>query len=383
MAVPAPSAASPDPGRVLAPLFDVKTKVRSDKWRSRTYIVRRSGEGPMQALDILLEAQRWASAGRRAAIATVVETWGSAPRPVGSHLVVDETGNFLGSVSGGCVEGEVIAEAQEAILAGEGRLLEFGVADATAWRAGLSCGGRIKVYVRPLDPSLLAAIIAERANRRPCAIVINLRSGTERFIRPSDLAADPLAAKLEQRLQQRESGVEESDGELAFVIIYAPPIRLIAIGAVHISQSLAPMAQLAGFETIIIDPRTAFATADRFPGARLVTEWPQDALAALGLDPATAVVLLTHEPRIDDEALSAALNANCFYIGALGSPKTHARRVERMHAAGFSTAALDRIHAPVGLAIGAKSPAEIAVAILGEIIGAMHQSPSSKSERAA
>ena len=333
--------------------------------------------------DILLEAQRWMAAGRHAAIATVVETWGSAPRPVGSHLVIDEAGNFLGSVSGGCVEGEVVTQAQEAILAGSRHLLEFGVADETAWRAGLSCGGRIKVYVRPLDPSLIAAIIAERAARRPCAVVANLGSGAERLVRLRDLAADPLAAKLEQRLRQRESGVEESNGELDFVTVYAPPVRLIAIGAVHISQSLAPMAQLAGFETIIIDPRTAFATGDRFPGAHLVAGWPQDALAALELDPATAVVLLTHEPRIDDEALIAALKANCFYVGALGSRKTHARRVERMRSAGFSAAALDRIHAPVGLSIGAKSPAEIAVAILGEIIGAMHHSPSAKSERAA
>jgi xanthine dehydrogenase accessory factor len=333
--------------------------------------------------DILLEAQRWTSAGRRAAIATVVETWGSAPRPVGSHLVIDEAGNFLGSVSGGCVEGEVVTQAQEAIPAGSRHLLEFGVADETAWRAGLSCGGRIKVYVRPLDAALLAAVNAERAARGACAVVINLRSGAERLVRLSDLAADRLAARLEQRLRRRESGVEESDGQLDFVTVYAPPIRLIAIGAVHISQALAPMAELAGFETMVIDPRTAFATADRFPGAHLVTEWPQDALTALGLDPATAIVLLTHEPRIDDEALVAALKADCFYIGALGSRKTHGRRLERMRAFGFSAAALERIHAPIGLDIGAKSPAEIAVAILGEIIGAMHQSPSSKSERAA
>ncbi|VTZ26873.1 conserved hypothetical protein [Methylocella tundrae] len=334
--------------------------------------------------DILLEAERWTSAGRALAIATVVETWGSAPRPVGSHLVVDDEGNFLGSVSGGCVEGEVVTQALAAIGAKSRHMLEFGVADETAWRAGLSCGGRIKVHVRPLDAEILERINAERAARRPCATVTDLGSGAERLVRSDNLAADALAEKVAAQLRRRESGLAEEDGRAVFITVYAPPARIIAVGAVHISQALAPMARLAGFDTVIIDPRTAFATADRFPGAELVAEWPQDAFASVSLDAATAIVLLTHEPRIDDEALIRALHADCFYIGALGSRKTHARRLERMRAAGFSEASLGRIHAPIGLDIGARSPSEIAVAILGEIIEALRRGPRmAQSGRAA
>jgi xanthine dehydrogenase accessory factor len=334
--------------------------------------------------DILVEARRWVDAGRGVAIATVIETWGSAPQPVGSHLVIGSDGAFLGSVSGGCVEGEVVAQALDAIKAGRGRMLEFGVADETAWRVGLSCGGRIRIDVRPLDPGILAALNAERAARRPFAIVTGLGSGASRFVRAADFAADPLAATLDERLRRRESGVEETDGGPVFVAVYAPPVRLIAIGAVHISQALAPMANLAGFETIIIDPRTAFATMDRFPGAQLIAEWPKYAFGAIALDPATAIVLLTHEPRIDDEALVAALRETCFYIGALGSRKTHAKRIERMRAEGFGEAELSRIHAPVGLDIGAKSPAEIAVSILAEIIAVLRRGAiAARSGRAA
>ncbi len=333
--------------------------------------------------DILNEAQRWTFAGRGVAIATVVETWGSAPRPVGSHLVIDGDGNFLGSVSGGCVEGEVVTQAQEAIRSGSRHMLEFGVEDETAWRAGLSCGGRIKVYLRPLDPALLAAVNAERAARRACAVVTDLSSGAERFCRRADAASGPLATDLAERLRRRESGVVRAEEAPYFVTVYAPPPRLIAVGAVHISQSLAPMARLAGFETIIVDPRTAFATQERFPDARLIAEWPQDALRKLGLDGSTALVVLTHEPRIDDEALAAALKEDCFYIGALGSRRTHARRVERMLAAGFGESALARIHAPIGLAIGAQSPAEIAVSILGEIIEALRAPALAPRGRAA
>ncbi|VFU08158.1 XdhC family protein [Methylocella tundrae] len=334
--------------------------------------------------DILLEAQRWTSAGRALAIATVVETWGSAPRPVGSHLVVDAEGNFLGSVSGGCVEGEVVTQALAAIGAKSRHMLEFGVADETAWRAGLSCGGRIKVHVRQLDAEILERINAERAARRPCAIVTDLGSGAERLVRSDNLATDALAEKVAVQLRRRESGLAQEDGRAVFITVYAPPARIIAVGAVHISQALAPMARLAGFDPVIIDPRTAFATADRFPGAELVAEWPQDAFASVSLDAATAIVLLTHEPRIDDEALIRALRADCFYIGALGSRKTHARRLERMRAAGFSEASLGRIHAPIGLDIGARSPPEIAVAILGEIIEALRRGPHmAQSGRAA
>jgi len=326
--------------------------------------------------DILRKAQEWKEAGRDVALATVVETWGSAPRPVGSHLVIDSEGNFLGSVSGGCVEGDVITEALDMIAMGGQHLLEFGVADETAWRAGLSCGGRIKVYVQSIDADRadrLAAFNAERAMRRPCILVTNIASGKQRLVRAVDVDSEPMADILKERLRLGKSGIVEWGGEELFLRVETPPVRLVVIGAVHVSQMLAPIVSLAGFDMIIIDPRNAFATPERFPGVQLIAEWPGVALASLHLDHYTAMVLLTHDPGIDDEGLTEALRADCFYIGALGSRKTHANRLERMRAKGFGDAVLKRIHAPIGLDIGAVSPAEIAVSIAGEIIADLHR----------
>ncbi len=326
--------------------------------------------------DILHIAQEWKQAGRGVAVATVVDTWGSAPRPVGSHLVIDSEGNFFGSVSGGCVEGDVITEALD-VIANEGRsILEFGVADETAWRAGLSCGGRIKVYVQCLDTNLvdlLAAFNAERALRRPCLLVIDMTSGKQRLVNAADADSDPLADILKERLRLGKSGIVEWGGAELFLRVETPPVRIIVIGAVHVSQMLAPIASLAGFDMIIIDPRDAFATPERFPGVQLVAEWPEVVLPSLHLDLYTAMVLLTHDPRIDDQGLMGALPSDCFYIGALGSRQTHAKRLERMRAKGFGDAMLGRIHAPIGLDIGAVSPAEIAVSIVGEIIAGLHR----------
>jgi xanthine dehydrogenase accessory factor len=337
--------------------------------------------------DILLKAQEWKEAGRDVALATVVETWGSAPCPVGGHLVIDSEGNFLGSVSGGCVEGDVITEALDMIAMGGRHMLEFGVADETAWRAGLSCGGRIRVYVQSIDANhadLLAAFNAERAMRRPCMLVINIASGTQRLVRAADVSSDPMADILEEWLRLGRSGIVEWGGEELFLRVETPPVRLIVIGAVHVSQMLAPIASLAGFDMIIIDPRNAFATPERFPGVQLVAEWPEVALPSLHLDRYTAMVLLTHDPRIDDQGLMEALRADCFYIGALGSRKTHANRLERMRAKGFGDAVLKRIHAPIGLDIGAVSPAEIAVSIAGEIIADLHRKAlRAETEKAA
>ncbi|WOJ90871.1 XdhC family protein [Methylocapsa polymorpha] len=337
--------------------------------------------------DILRKAQEWKEAGRGVALATVVETWGSAPRPVGSHLVIDGEGNFLGSVSGGCVEGDVIAEALDVIGDGGRRMLEFGVADETAWRVGLSCGGRIKVYVESVDANradLLAAFNGERAARRPCVLVTDIASGEQRLVRATDLAADPMADILGERLRLGKSGMAAWGGKAFFLAAQTPATRLVAIGAVHIAQALAPIASLVGFDMVVVDPRTAFATPERFPDARLIAEWPEAALPLLQLDRYTAMALLTHDPRIDDQGLIRALRADCFYIGALGSSKTHAKRLDRMRAEGFGERELGRIHAPIGLDIGAVSPAEIAVAILGEIVAALRRkSLRAETEKAA
>lgn len=326
--------------------------------------------------DILVQAEDWSKSGLGVALATVLETWGSAPRPVGSHLVINDAGLFLGSVSGGCVEGDVVTTALDVIADGAPQLLDFGVADETAWRAGLSCGGRISVYVEKLDPQrlvLLSALNAERAARRACALVTSLDGAEPRLIRADDINADALAAATKERLCSGKSGVIECDGRRFFVEAQTPPPRLIVVGAVHVAQALAPMAQLAGFDVVIIDPRTAFSAQERFPNARVLSQWPDAAMPTLGLDSFTAVATLTHDPKIDDLALRLALTSDCFYVGALGSKKTHARRVERLLASGIEHNALERLRAPIGLDIGAISPAEIAVSVLGEIISALRK----------
>ena len=229
---------------------------------------------------------------------------------------------------------------------------------------------------------LLRALNEERKARRPTILVTDMASGEERLVKGDAIAGDPLAEVLDAALRGGKSRSVEVDGKSLFLTVQAPPVRLLAIGAVHISQALAPMAKLAGFDMTIVDPRTAFATPERFPDVTLIADWPQNALPGIGLDRYTGVCLLTHDPKIDDPALIAALKAECFYIGALGSRKTHAKRIERMRAEGFDEAALQRIHAPIGLDIGSVSPAEIAVSVLGEIILALRKKPT-RAEKAA
>ncbi|WP_232631458.1 XdhC family protein [Methylobacterium sp. Leaf118] len=221
---------------------------------------------------------------------------------------------------------------------------------------------------------ILAALNAERAARRPVLLVTDPEGGEQRLVRGAEIDADPLADRLRERLARGASGlVAGPDGRPVFVAVHVPPLRLVAVGAVHITQALAPMAAGLGLDLTVIDPRTAFATPERFPNVRLVAEWPDAALETLGLDAYTALLALTHDPKIDDPALIAALRAECLYVGALGSRKTHEHRVERLRAAGFDAAAIARIHAPIGLPIGARSPAEIALAILAQVVATLRQ----------
>lgn len=307
---------------------------------------------PETALD-------WYRAGKGAALATVVETWGSAPRRTGAQLAISGDGEIEGSVSGGCVEGAVIVEALEALETGEHRLLEFGVSDGDAFAVGLACGGTIRILVEPVGSALpldlLEELVAARSTRTGVAYEVNLESGVRRL----------LHGAYPDRMRMDRSGME-ADGE-TFVAVHNPPLRLIVVGAVHIAQALVPMARIAGYDPTVIDPRATFASPARFPDTVLLEDWPDEAVADLGLDARTALVLLTHDPKIDDPALEAALGADCFYIGALGSTRTHAKRVDRMRAAGFDDPAIARIHGPVGLDIGAAGPAEIAVAILAQM----------------
>jgi len=221
----------------------------------------------------------------------------------------------------------------------------------------------------------LRELNAARVARRACVLVTALADGAQRFVAGESAADDPLREEIEAALRSGKSGTVERDGAAYFLTVQVPPVRLVMIGAVHISQALAPIARIAGLDPIVIDPRTAFATPERFPDTPVIAQWPDEALEERPLDRYTALCLLTHDPKIDDRALVRALRAECFYIGALGSRKTHAKRIERMQAEGFDDAALARIHAPIGLDIGAVSPSEIAVSIAGEIVSSLRKKP--------
>jgi xanthine dehydrogenase accessory factor len=218
---------------------------------------------------------------------------------------------------------------------------------------------------------ILHALNAERAARRAAIVVTDVATGGQRFVAAADVAADPLREVLEAHLRSGKSGMEETAQGRVFLTVHVPPARLVVTGAVHISQALAPIAQLLGYDVTIVDPRTAFASRERFPDVKVIAEWPDVALPPLGVDRYTAFIALTHDPKIDDPALAHALVRDCFYIGALGSKKTHARRLERLKAGGIPETALARIHAPIGLAIGAVSPPEIAVAIMAEVTASL------------
>ena len=307
---------------------------------------------PETALD-------WHRAGKGAVLATVIETWGSAPRRIGSQLAISGEGQIEGSVSGGCVEGAVVVEAMDALEDGTLRELEFGVSDQDAFAVGLACGGTIRVLVEPvgavLPEAVLEDLVALRDKRVPVAYVADLDTGARSLTQDGHDTA----------FRMDRSGF--ADDSRVFVGIHNPPLRLIVVGAVHIAQALVPMARVAGYDPMLIDPREAFGSDARFPGETILHDWPDEAVQKLGLDTRTALVLLTHDPKLDDPALEQALRAQCFYIGALGSTRTHAKRVERLTASGFTEDEIARIHGPIGLDIGASGPAEIAVSILAEM----------------
>ena len=314
--------------------------------------------GSSEDLDTLQIASSWAAAGHDVAIATVESAWGSAPRLVGSHLAIRADGEFAGSVSGGCVEGDVIIEAQALIANGKGqKRLDYGVADETAWQVGLACGGKISIRVQRLaDDGYPATLIAQLADAAKAG-------------RSETVLTNPDTG------QSRAARAGETPKEGLIVRPWAPPRRLAIIGAVHIAQALVPLAQGLGMAVTIIDPRTLFATDTRFAGLPLDRRWPDEALADWQPNAASAVVALTHDPKLDDVALAAALASDAYYVAALGSRKNHGLRRERLAALGLSPANLDRIHGPAGLAIGAQGPAEIALSIAAQMTAAWHKAP--------
>ena len=300
--------------------------------------------------DTVLSAAR-AWRGEPMAIATVISTWGSAPRPRGSHMLVHADGRFEGSVSGGCVENDILQAAAEVIAGAPFQVRNYGVADAAAWEVGLPCGGEIAVMVQPVsaagfDPELFDRIADARDTGSALTVTTDLATGH------SD--ARPI-----------ETGQ-------VFVNRYDPPRRLLIVGAVQIAQALAQLATPLGIDTVVIDPRARFLTEERFPGVTLDDRWPDEAIAAYRPGPSTAVVTLSHDIKIDDPALIAALATDAAYVGALGSRKSHAARRERLAAAGVTADNIDRIDAPVGIDIGAIGPSEIALSIAAAMVGAFH-----------
>jgi xanthine dehydrogenase accessory factor len=294
--------------------------------------------------SVLAAARAWK--GGRMALATVVSTWGSAPRPRGSHMLVHEDGRFEGSVSGGCVESDILATAADVIAGAPAVVRSYGVEDAAAWEVGLPCGGRIDVLVQPVSdagfaPGLFDTIDAARGEGRSLDIATDL-----------------------------DTGLSGAGG--GFVNRYDPPRRLLIVGAVQIAQALAGLAREMGIATVVIDPRGRFLTPERFPQVMLDDRWPDEAVKSLRPDAATAVVTLSHDPKIDDPALIAALAAPTGYVAALGSRRSQAARLERLAAAGVSPEDLARIEGPAGLDLGAIGPAEIALSIAASMVRTFH-----------
>ena len=306
--------------------------------------------------QLFTTAATWLDDGYGVALATVLQTWGSAPRRKGSHAIIRNDGLFAGSVSGGCVEGDVLVAAQALLQAGGGfDRRDYGVQDESAWSFGLACGGSIAVLIQTIDDrhfsrALLDRIVDTRHSGRAIAVGTDLVSG-----------ASTVA----------EAGAVDEEGR--FVHRYPPPLRMLIVGAVHIGQHLVPLARQLGYDVKLVDPRDSFAAADRFDGVEVDTRWPDEAFAEWRPDGGTAVVTLSHDPKIDDPALTAALGSDAFYIAALGSRRTHAKRLERLTAAGWSPSDIARIDGPAGIAIGAATPAEIALSILAGATAALRQ----------
>ena len=331
--------------------------------------------------EIITSVDAWLAAGEEIALATVVSTWGSSPRGVGAKLAIRADMTMAGSVSGGCVENAVIEAALETLTSGKAQLLDFGVSDDDAWEVGLTCGGRISVFVEPLDAiwwqMARAAALADDTLTTLTALsgpvigakALRLADGGVRH-KPG---AETTAA-LFQQAELADGGPArrlQLEGHDVLVDVIRPRPRLIIVGGVHVAIPLVALAEQLGFRVALVDPRAVFANSERFPNVETIEQrYPEQSLAAIGLDANSYVAVLTHDPKIDDGALRAALPSAAPYVGVLSSRRTHAKRLERLRAAGLSEGQLARIRTPIGLDIGARQPEEIALAIMAEIIAA-------------
>ena len=342
-------------------------------------------------LDIYPDIDRWLEEKETIGLATVTQTWGSSPRPVGAKMAFTLSGKISGSVSGGCVEGAVYEAGVLSIKSNHPELLHFGVTDETAFSVGLACGGKIDIFVRKLDPRLYRVARSELVARKSAAILSILDGpaelkGREAVITQSNQLIGSLGQNLDQQATKLAFPLMEMNKpqavtfELAregnlnlFVDVIAPPPTLVIIGGVHIAITLASLAKSLGYYTVVIDPRRSFGNPERFPHVdQLIQSWPEEALQQVELSSNTCVAVLTHDPKIDDPAIKIALNSPVFYIGALGSRQTHTKRCQRLETDGFTPKQIKRIKAPIGLNLGENTPEETALAVMAEIVATRH-----------
>jgi xanthine dehydrogenase accessory factor len=331
--------------------------------------------------DILSDVNRWLLDGKRIAIATVLQTWGSAPRRAGSKLAVASDGQFSGSVSGGCVENAVIEAALDSMNTGQAKLLHFGVADETAWEVGLACGGSIDIFVQPLNENFFNLLRAAWESENQFVHVTIIRGPAELLGREFLVQHDGvvignhanakgiLELAKETFLQAKSRRASLNEGTEVFLELISPLPTLIAVGGVHIAVGLMTFAKTLGYQTVVVDPRSAWGNEERFPNAdQLIQAWPAEAFQHIKITSSTAIAMLTHDPKLDDPALKVALDSPAFYVGALGSKTTNAKRRERLLSEGLTEEQLSRLHAPIGLDMHTETPEEIALAIMAEVV---------------
>ncbi len=337
--------------------------------------------------DILPILERWVAAGTPVALGSVIERVGSAPRDAGATIAVGATGEIAGSVTGGCVEPGVIREAREVLAGSTGKLCRYGLNDAEGWDVGLSCGGSIAVAVYALDPTVVAPLAAAVAENRPLALVVRLGDanyGEHRLVSLDDASSDPIDVAARELLELGESAIVDADGELVFVESFSSRPSLYLFGASDHVTALCTMGRFLGYRVTVCDAREAFVTPERFPDAdELVIEWPDRFLERAPVDARTAICLLTHDQKFDVPALVNALQTPAGYIGAIGSAKTRAEREDRLRQEGVGDADLARIHAPIGMQLGARTPEEVAVSIAAQLIEANVVARSKRAGRVA
>ncbi|APH54181.1 CoxI protein [Granulibacter bethesdensis] len=310
-------------------------------------------------LHVIRTALEWMEGGADVALATVIHSWGSSPRPPGSLMAVADDGRIAGSVSGGCVEAAVMEEAMAALATGCLRVVEYGVTQERAWEVGLACGGKVRILVEPVQRNYMPLLHGIREACAPGGKGI----GLIRSLKTGGWALSPLDWQAGSSVLLEEQQLTQS---------FHPPARILMVGAVHVAQTLSGLATKAGFACTVIDPRAALLTAERFPDARLCVGWPDEMIKELKPDIRTAVIVLSHDPKLDDPALLAALHTQAFYIGALGSARTHAARLARLRDQGVSESALGRVRGPAGLQLGGRGVTDIALSILAEISAVRH-----------